>query len=798
MIISTRLVDRITTSSSRLTKSIFRSIWSSVCLTLVIATFNTSVAQEIPEKVTYDDHIKPIFREHCLSCHNANDKKSGLALDSFAATMAGGSGGECLVAADLDSSRLWALTAHIEQPTMPPNQDKIADLKLALLRKWIEQGMPENSGSTIKKPKVNLAAMGTVSQARPEGAPPMPETMLKQTPLFTERPAAIAAMAASPWSPLVAVGGQSQVSLYHTETGSLVGVLPFPEGEPQSITFSRDGRLVLVGGGRHSQSGYAVLYDIKSGNRIARVGDELDIVLAADLSDDNSKIALAGPQRIVRIYDTATGLVLHEMKRHTDWVYAVRFSPDGLLLATADRSNGMFIWETDTGRFYLDLIGHKNEIRTITWRPDSSALISGSLDGTIKMWEVVDGKPIKSWDAHGGGVSAVAICNDGTLVSTGKDNQVKVWDAAGNAAGSMPALVEHGLEVAITVDSKQIIAGDWAGNVRLWERANPANEKSLRPNPATLDVTLAATDAALKQSQAAFDQDKIEWDAVVAQQTAAQQTVTVLEAEVVVYNQMIEVNTKQLAEGKVVADQSTALVVQITQAIAADQAIVQQKTEAIAAGQAAGADVTAIQPEIDAIQAKIVEQQTLFATTQLQLTTQNENLTKLNQQALDLVAQRDPKQVMLEQSRVALQAMTEPMVASKAKFDAVSGRLAAAQAALTQAQSDVAQYQASVAQWGQKKAEFQAALDQLTPQKVAVRAEVDTKQGVRDSIVTKIAGLQNQIQELQKLISTEDQQKAAIEAEWNVQKSSLEKIQLQMDQLTTDLQSVQELSAAYK
>jgi len=712
--------------------------------------------------------------------------------------MAGGSGGECLVAADLDSSRLWALTAHIEQPTMPPNQDKIADSKLALLRKWIEQGMPENSGSTIKKPKVNLAAMGTVSQARPEGAPPMPETMLKQTPLFTERPAAIAAMAASPWSPLVAVGGQSQVSLYHTETGSLVGVLPFPEGEPQSITFSRDGRLVLVGGGRHSQSGYAVLYDIKSGNRIARVGDELDIVLAADLSDDNSKIALAGPQRIVRIYDTATGLVLHEMKRHTDWVYAVRFSPDGLLLATADRSNGMFIWETDTGRFYLDLIGHKNEIRTITWRPDSSALISGSLDGTIKMWEVVDGKPIKSWDAHGGGVSAVAICNDGTLVSTGKDNQVKVWDAAGNAAGSMPALVEHGLEVAITVDSKQIIAGDWAGNVRLWERANPANEKSLRPNPATLDVTLAATDAALKQSQAAFDQDKIEWDAVVAQQTAAQQTVTVLEAEVVVYNQMIEVNTKQLAEGKVAADLSTALVVQITQAIAADQAIVQQKTEAIAAGQAAGADVTAIQPEIDAIQAKIVEQQTLFATTQLQLTTQNENLTKLNQQALDLVAQRDPKQVMLEQSRVALQAMTEPMVASKAKFDAVSGRLAAAQAALTQAQSDVAQYQASVAQWGQKKAEFQAALDQLTPQKVAVRAEVDTKQGVRDSIVTKIAGLQNQIQELQKLISTEDQQKAAIEAEWNVQKSSLEKIQLQMDQLTTDLQSVQELSAAYK
>jgi len=764
----------------------------------MFASLNYGAAQELPEKVTYDDHIKPIFREHCLSCHNANDKKSGLALDSFSATMAGGSGGECLVAGDLDSSRLWALTAHVEQPTMPPNQDKIADPKLALLKKWIEQGMPENSGSTIKKPKVNLAAMGSVSQARPEGAPPMPETMLKQTPLFTERPAAIAAMAASPWSPLVAVGGQNQISLYHTETGSLVGILPFPEGEPQSITFSRDGRSVLVGGGRHSQSGYAVLYDIKTGNRIARVGDELDIVLAADLSEDNSKIAIAGPQRIIRVYDTATGQVLHEMKRHTDWVYAVRFSPDGLLLATADRSNGMFIWETDTGRFYLDLIGHKNEIRTIMWRPDSSALISGSLDGTIKMWEVVDGKPIKSWDAHGGGVSAVAICNDGTLVSTGKDNQVKVWDAAGNGAGSMPALVEHGLEVAITVDSKQIIAGDWAGNVRLWERANPANEKSLRPNPLTLDMTLAATDAALKQSQAAFDQGKVVWDDVLAQQTAAQQKVTGLEAEVVAYNQMIEVSTKQVAEAKVAADQSTALVAQITQAVAADQAAVVQKTEAIAAGQAAGTDVTAIQPEIDAIQAKINEQQTLLATTQQQLATQNENLAKLNQQAVVLVSQRDPKQVMLEQSRVALQAMAEPMVAAKVKFDAVSGQLTAAQSSLTQAQSNVTQYQAAVALWTQKKAEIQAMLVQLTPQRVAVKTEVDIKKAARETIVTKIAGLQVQIQELQKLVASEDQQKAAVEAEWNTQRSSLELIQSQMDQLTTDLQSFQELSAAYK
>ncbi|MFN6400274.1 MAG: c-type cytochrome domain-containing protein, partial [Planctomycetota bacterium] len=70
----------------------------------------SSLAQDAA-KITYDDHIKPIFREHCASCHNNNAKKGGLSLESYQATMAGGSSGEVLVAGDLDSSRLYALTA---------------------------------------------------------------------------------------------------------------------------------------------------------------------------------------------------------------------------------------------------------------------------------------------------------------------------------------------------------------------------------------------------------------------------------------------------------------------------------------------------------------------------------------------------------------------------------------------------------------------------------------------------------------------------------------------------------------
>jgi WD40 repeat protein len=752
----------------------------------------------LPEKVTYDDHIKPIFREHCLSCHNSNDKKSGLALDSYITCIAGGSGGECLVEGDVDSSRLWALTAHVEQPTMPPNQDKIAEPKLDLIKRWIEQGMPENNGSTIKKPKVNLAAMGSVTVGRPEGAPPMPETALKQTPLFTERPASIAALAASPWSPLVAVGGQNQVVLYHTETGELLAVLPFPEGEPQSITFSRDGRSILVGGGRHSQSGYAVLYDIKTGNRITRVGDELDIVLASDLSDDNSRIALAGPQKIVRIYDTASGQLLHELKKHTDWIYALRFSPDGLLLATGDRSNGLFVWETDTGRFYLDLLGHKNEIRSLAWRPDSSALISGSLDGTIKLWEMVEGKATKSWDAHGGGVSAVASCNDGTIVSTGKDQQVKVWDVSGNAAGTMPALAEQGLEVAVSVDSKHVIAGDWAGNVRIWERANPANEKQLRSNPWTLQKMIASSEQNVGEAKKAADQAKGDFDAKQAEQSTVQQELSKSEAEVLALNKKIESVQTQTNQEKVASERDVALINQLKQAIAADQASLDEKVKSIAAAKESQSDATALESEQGSLIKKVSDQQTLVASADQQQALRNKSMETLAKQNAELESQKATKQKSIADLQAKLKATNEPLAAAKAKLDLATNQLAASNATLDKHKLALVAFDTAMNTWKQKRQALQSQNQQLLAEKAKSQTDIDAKQVAYTSIVTKIAGLQKQIDELKQLVDSESQIRATTESELNAKKSAVQTLQNQIDQGAFEDKSIEEMISSYR
>ncbi|MFN6304269.1 MAG: c-type cytochrome domain-containing protein [Planctomycetota bacterium] len=774
-------------------RSVYFSALAPMLAGALASSFAVGVQAQDAAKITYDDHIKPIFREHCSSCHNNNAKKGGLSLESYQATMAGGSSGEVLVAGDLDASRLYALTAHKEQPTMPPMQDKIAQAKIDLLKTWVEQGMPENSGSAIRKPMANAAAISVAAAGRPEGPPPMPASVLKQTPLYTAKASSISALGAAPWSPLIAVGGQRQVTLYHSVTGQLMGILPFPEGEPQSITFSRDGKLILIGGGRHSVDGYAVLCDLATGNRIAKVGDELDIVMAADISDDNRLIALAGPQKMVRVYDTLTGERKWEQKKHTDWIYAVRFSPDGLLLATADRAAGLVIWESATGKMYADLQGHKNEIRSLAWRPDSGAVVSASLDGTLKMWDMNESKLLKSWDAHPGGAAAIAIANDGVMVSTGKDRKVKVWDAAGNAAGEMPALEEAGQEVAITVDSQHVVSGDWLGNVRVWLRADPKDEKRLAANPVTLEMSIAANKERHVQLAAAAQ-------AAVAELTQqAAQTVAVQKANTDHQN-LIATYVAQITETTNVSNQLKATVDMYAVQIPAKQAEVAKVAEAIAAKTAQVNQVTAEKKQAD----------DALAALQKQKEGQVPDPAALDNQIAEAGKVVEAKAAALTQATNELNALN----AQKAQIDKEVVDLTAANAAKSKEYADamnkLAELNKTKAAADKRLEELVAELKVATDKQAAAQAKADGANSSANGLAAEIAAMEQELARFNGLANEYAAKKTALEtaiAQVNAEaqpvqnnlvavKTKMEQTQAAIAQLEKQLAELQAMMAA--
>lgn len=782
--------------------------------------------------VTYDDHVRPILREHCFSCHNRDRTKGGLALDSYAAAMEGGSSGEVLLAEDLDSSRLWALITHAEEPAMPPMQEKLPQAKLDVIRNWIMSGLRENSGSkAVKRKKSTALAMVAAGGGKPKGPAAMPKDVLRQPVVYTERAGAVSAMAASPWAPLVAVAGHRQVVLYHTETGKCLGVLPFPEGVPYVLRFSRNGEVLLVGGGRGGHSGCVALYDVRTGKRITKIGDELDAVLSADINDDMTKVALGGPQRIVRIYSTETGELLHEIRKHTDWVLAVRFSPDGVLLATADRSNGLFVWEADTAREYLDLRGHSGPIWEVAWRPDSNVLASAGQDGTVRLWELNDGKEIKRFGAHRGGVSWVAYGQDGRIVTAGSDKTVKLWQGDGKAIAAFSGYSEPTLKAVLSHDGKRVIGGDWSGAVKLLDTTTRKPIAELPPNPPTLELRLEQARAAHRQAEnnlkaalAAQAQAQAAHQAVTARQTRLNDAVKQLQAKQQTVN-------RQLVEARKGVEAAKKMAAKVRQAMARAKQDVAAKTQA---AQAAAAELTRIEKQLAALQqgkpqseqqkkahdiklkeltaakqaaaaAKTAAQQALAAAQQT-LTKQTRQLPELDKKVPDLTELIGNLQAQQKQFPARIAAAQKAAKQYAAQVAASAKALAAKQAAAAQAKQAVAASSAEIDAAQKELARFEALKNSLDAEVASLEQSLSKLQAQRDATARKverladmkaqaekqIAAVAAQLKQLQTRLAELQKEKDASQQQWTAMRRQAEKLEATLEDAQFKLQEAVE------
>lgn len=435
------------------------------------------------ETINYEEHIKPIFRQHCLKCHGDDKQKADLNLQSFAGALKGGSGGEVVIAGRSSQSLLLdSITDPDDDSRMPPNKPPIPNEQIEMIQKWIDTGLRESSESLsmIKERDTSFKPTENAGANRPE-TPAMPTDWPSIELPETNQALPVLAMDTSPWAPLAAIAGQEHVRLVHTSSGETLGALPFPEGVPHVIRFSRDGAVLMVAGGRPVESGKVVLFDIKSGKRLASIGDEVDAVLAADISPDQKLVALGGTGKIVKVYSTSDNSLKYKIDKHTDWITSLAFSPDGTTLASADRAGGLHLWNAGGGGIVLTLLEHKQAIKAVDWRPDSKILASVSEDGKAVWWDVSDGFPaFNKSDIHTpkrpkgtyghipNGVLAARFSPNGNLATTGRDMTVKLWDPKANLVKKFQ--IEGGLPVstAIAFDDSCVITGDVSGTVQFW------------------------------------------------------------------------------------------------------------------------------------------------------------------------------------------------------------------------------------------------------------------------------------------------------------------------------------------
>lgn len=127
------------------------------------------------------------------------------------------------------------------------------------------------------------------------------------------------------------------------------------------------------------------------------------------------------------------GLFL-DIPGHEAPVYALAFSPDGTKLASAGDDQSIAIWDTDTWTLSLRIKSDFGAIHALSFSPDSSIFAAGSDDGTVRLWNTATWSNPKVISAHSRNVRAIAFSRDGKrLVTAGRDRKLQPAGLFGRA-----------------------------------------------------------------------------------------------------------------------------------------------------------------------------------------------------------------------------------------------------------------------------------------------------------------------------------------------------------------------------
>jgi mono/diheme cytochrome c family protein len=739
----------------------FRAMTSLAVVVCLMAT--SAHGDEKAAKITYNDHAKPIFMQRCSSCHNAERSEGDLDLTNYTNLMIGGGSGEVIEAGSAEESYLFRLVTHEESPEMPPGDNTIPEKEIDTLRKWIDQGALENSGSVAKKrkPKTDYSAVDP-GDKKPE-VEPVPSRMPLEPPIVTARPSTVHSIAANPWSPYVAISSPRQVLVYRTSDMKFRATIPFPEGQPEKIRFSRNGQLLIIGGGKAAAAGKVVIWDAIKGRRVTVVGDSSDAVLAADINPSQTLVAHGGPKKIVEVCDI-NGEPVYELKKHTDWVTALQFSPNGELLLTGDRNGGLLAWEAETGNEIVALNGHSKAITAIDWRVDGKLVLTASQDGSVRIWDSKNGKQIKTWKACGIGVTDACFTRDGKVVTAGRDHLVRMWDQNGKQLMQTQKLPDQVVSVAYCNESDRIVAGDWSGNIRVWESGNPKHVGTLLANPPTLETRIAASEKRLQDAKAVLDPLQQQWDdrasriaaikaaaeADVATRAQLDATVKALAQKLTLAGEQLEATVGQQASWKKELDEKNAAVPLIEQALSTSQAA----ASSLPSDAELAATVKQLQSKKATIATRIGELKQ-----QLQMTNQKREVTQAEIASLKTQRQESAAGLTAISARIAeaemeLGKLNDQQQKAKPELDGAI--------ATVRGQASAVEYWKSEVEFANRLAQLEASLeaasladherlDMLEAEQerlAAAQAKVDVAKQRREESAKRLDSIEQQIQQL--------------------------------------------------
>jgi WD40 repeat protein len=259
------------------------------------------------------------------------------------------------------------------------------------------------------------------------------------------------------------------------------------------------------------------LWDVKSGAETARLRGHSGYVSALCVLFDK-RLASGSDDHTIRLWDVATGTETDRLEGHSEAISALRSLPDGRLASVSHRTkrsrsqsddSAIRLWNVQDAVEITRLGEGSNPIKALCALPDGrlaaasehhgiliwdansgAATPSNALTGdwvelcvlpddrlayayndTIRLWDVRTGKTDDLEGHSGGGISALSALRDGRLVSSARDNTIRLWDVV--ALREVTRLEFDAMINSIVVLSDtHLVASDTVGHLHWLEIVN--------------------------------------------------------------------------------------------------------------------------------------------------------------------------------------------------------------------------------------------------------------------------------------------------------------------------------------
>ena len=273
--------------------------------------------------------------------------------------------------------------------------------------------------------------------------------------------------------PKASVGSSDALQLTLTGHISAVRGLAFSPRHPYLFSCAEDKKVLC--------------WDLETNQVVRHYHGHLSGVYSLALHPTLDLLITGGRDAVARVWDMRTKTAVHTLSGHTNTVGSILAHATHPQIVTGSYDSTIKLWDLVAGKTMTTLTHHNKSVRTMVSAASlkmDNTFVSGAADA-IRKWQAKDGRYLQKMTGHQGIVNAMALNEDGVLVSGGDNGSMHFWDyATGHNFQTTQAQAQPGsleaengiMALAFDRTGTRLITGETDKTIKIWKQKEDASE----------------------------------------------------------------------------------------------------------------------------------------------------------------------------------------------------------------------------------------------------------------------------------------------------------------------------------